>query len=339
MLFRSIARSCFGKPQLPNLRPGNRNPAEPLACLSIFVKCACSSPLASWPLLLSTPRAGVGVPLPVPVRPRTAPPANFSSLPIEPPRTPRTIRGDGRVLLPRAVPAARNVTRRRPAPIDGPCRVRRVGTGQTPAVCRRQQEGHPAAPDHTPRTDPLNTACSSTPGHRACPGGGGHGQGALRGAVSAGRGHLGGVPRRSRRSSAGPGAGSARPRRVLPASGAGYTRGPRSFSGAGSAGRPSSPSPLLCGLTRQGLPESSGPPGVDTLTQCVTITLPRVRIRLFGEKCRPFSSGRGSRPGRACRTAGPTRGPARPRRGTCRRSPGPPAAATGRSRSTACRAG
>lgn len=89
---------------------------------------------------------------------RTAGLANISVLPIEPPPTPRTIRGDGRVHLPRAVPAARNVTRRRPAPANGPRRVRRVGTGQTPPVCGRQQEGHPAAADHTPRTDLLTTA-------------------------------------------------------------------------------------------------------------------------------------------------------------------------------------
>jgi hypothetical protein len=153
-------------------------------------------------LFSQLPGAAWVFPYPSPVA-RTAGLANFSPLPIEPPPTLRTIRGDGRVHLPRAVPAARNVTRRRPAPANGPRRVRRVGTGQTPPVCGRQQEGHPAAADHTPRTDLLTTAWLLRPRRlRRCtvrrerrrPGsGGGHGQGALRGAASAGRGRLGGA--------------------------------------------------------------------------------------------------------------------------------------------------
>src|ERR1700729_3172547 len=128
-------------------QPANPQSAEP-----------CCQP---WdrirPCLSQLPGAAWLFPYPSPVA-RTAGLANFSPLPIEPPPTLRTIRGDGRVHLPRAVPAARNVTRRRPAPANGPRRVRRVGTGQTPPVCGRQQEGHPAAADHTPRTDLLTTA-------------------------------------------------------------------------------------------------------------------------------------------------------------------------------------
>src|ERR1039458_97418 len=86
-------------------------PARSWACSSLlgqacFLKPAC--PIR--PCLSSTPSAGVGVPLPTPSAPRTARLANISRLPIEPPRTPRTIRGDGRLHLPRAVLAARNVT-------------------------------------------------------------------------------------------------------------------------------------------------------------------------------------------------------------------------------------
>jgi hypothetical protein len=58
----SIARSCFetlaAKPRLTTL-----NPAEPLACSSIFVKCACSSPLPK-PASLTTRAAWVFPALP-----------------------------------------------------------------------------------------------------------------------------------------------------------------------------------------------------------------------------------------------------------------------------------
>ena len=159
----SVARYCFRNPQ-----PANSQPAE-LCCLILG---ACQAPgssvraetrLPNPALLLFNSQGRRGCSLTHPGWPRRAGPANISPLPIEPPATPRTIRGDGRVLLPRAVPAARNITGRRPASADGPRRVRRVGTGQTPPVCRRQQEGHPAAADHTPRTDPLTNTCPSAP--------------------------------------------------------------------------------------------------------------------------------------------------------------------------------
>ena len=64
-----------------------------------------------------------------------------------------TIRGNGRVRLPRLVPAARHVSRRRAAHTHGARGVRFLGTGQAPAVCRRQQEGYPPPSHHTRRTD------------------------------------------------------------------------------------------------------------------------------------------------------------------------------------------
>ena len=212
-------------------------------------------------------------------------------------RTLRTIRGDGRVHLPRAVPAARNVTRRRPAPTNGPRRVRRVGTGQTPPVCRRQQEGHPAAADHTPRTDLLTTAWRLRPRRLREWQSAGSGGGRAAAAATA-RGHCGGQlplavaawagqPRRLQRSSAGPGAGSARPRRALPAFSQVFTRGPRSFSGSESAGRLSSPSPVLCGLPRQGFagcpaPPRDGQPHTmrhDNTTECARMAIRRKVLR------------------------------------------------------------
>ena len=298
----------------------------------------------------------MGVPLPIPPAPRTARLANISPLPIEPPRTPRTIRGDGRVLIPRAVPAARNVTGRRPASTDGPRRVRRVGTGQTPPVCRRQQEGHPAAADHTPRTDLLTNTCPSAR-RRAPPSGsgGGHGQGALRGAASAGRGRLGGVatPVTAIFRSSG--------RRQCPAASR-LTRVSRGFSRAapGRSPAPDQQATILAvtGAVRAGqtgfagfpAPPRGGQPHTmrnDNTTECAHMAirrkvLPRMRggrrrrVRASG---RAVSSGRGSRPGRASRTGGRTPGRARPRRGTCRRNPGQPGAGAARTRSSACRAG
>jgi hypothetical protein len=327
-------------------------------------------------LFSQLPGAAWVFPYPSPAA-RTAGLANISPLPIEPPPTPRTIRGDGRVHLPRAVPAARNVTRRRPAPANGPRRVRRVGTGQTPPVCGRQQEGHPAAADHTPRTDLLTNAWSRRPrrlrewavrrARRRSGSGGGHGQGHCGGQLPLAVAAWAGQPRRLQRSSAGPGAGSARPRRALPAFGQVFTRGPRSFSGSESAGRLSSPSPVLCGLPRQGFAACPAPPRDgqphtmrhDNTTECARMAIRRKVLRAacgggrwpcggprragqpggWVPRAELVSSGRGSYPGHGCRTGGRSPARARPRRGTCRRSPGQPGAGAGRSQSSACRAG
>ena len=179
--------------------------------------------------------------------------------------------------------------------------------------------------------------------------GGGHGQGALRGAVSAGRGRLGGAatPVTAIFRSSG--------RRQCPAASR-LTRVSR-----GSHARPpvvlrlrinrrlSSPSPVLCGLARQGFAGCpcfplGGQPHtmrhVNT-TECALMAIRRKAIpdgRAAG-RARAISSGRESRPGRASRTGGRTPGRAHRRRGTCRRSRGQRGAAAGRSRSTGCPAG
>jgi hypothetical protein len=344
----------------------------------------------------------MGVPLAAPRAP-TAGLANISPLPIEPPRTPRTIRGDGRVLIPRAVPAARNLTRRRTAPADRPRRVRRVGTGQTPPVCRRQQEGHPAAADHTPRTDLLTTGCPSAPGAQC------DGRVDRRSAGRHGARRRWPSPRDPR---GGWDGGTDRPLRRLkfsvltfrlhnaylrPGSGGGHGQGdtaggsfrwpwpPGRGSHAGHGDLPPvrapavpaaslltrvscgssraapgrSPAPdqrgdylAVTGAVRAGQTGFAGFPAPprdgqahtmrnDNTTECAHVAIrrkvvPGDRGARAGQE---ISSGRGSRPGRACRTGGRPPARARPRRGTCRRSPGQPGAATGRTRSSACRAG
>src|SRR6266536_1241998 len=58
--------------------------------------------------------------------------------------------GNGGVLLPCPLPAARHPEGRRAANPDGSRRVRLLGAGPPAAECRRQQEGYPAAADHPP---------------------------------------------------------------------------------------------------------------------------------------------------------------------------------------------
>src|SRR5258708_5269385 len=55
---------------------------------------------------------------------------------------------DGRVFLPRALPAARHVQGGRPADPDRPRRIRALGTRADAPERRRQQEGHAATADY-----------------------------------------------------------------------------------------------------------------------------------------------------------------------------------------------
>ena len=57
---------------------------------------------------------------------------------------------NARVLLPRALPVTRHVSGCRAAHSDRPRGVRGLGTSPTPALCRRNPEGHPAPANHTP---------------------------------------------------------------------------------------------------------------------------------------------------------------------------------------------
>jgi len=60
------------------------------------------------------------------------------------PRPLRNMRLDDPVLLPRRLPAAWRVARRRPEDLDGSRGIRRLGTDPCPQVRGRQQEGYPA---------------------------------------------------------------------------------------------------------------------------------------------------------------------------------------------------
>ena len=194
-------------------------------------------------------------------------------------------------------------------------------------------------------------------------GGGGHGLGALRGAASAGRGRLGGVAMPATAIFCRSG------RRQCPAAPR-LTRVSRGLSRAapGRSPAPDQQAAILAvtGAVRAGQTgvrrmscSLGGQPRTmrhDNTTECAPMAIRRKVLPVQGPGAvgrpgaapgpagaasggRAVSSGRGSRPGRASRTGGRTPGRARPRRGTCRRSPGQPGAGAARTRSSACRAG
>src|SRR5258706_14711397 len=70
------------------------------------------------------------------------------SSPIESPQRSSTMNSDGRVFLPRALPAARHVQGGPPADPDRPRRIRALGARADAPERGRQQEGHPATGGH-----------------------------------------------------------------------------------------------------------------------------------------------------------------------------------------------